>query len=908
MNKLQHSKLMWAFTSIGGVFLIATIGIASAAIISNVAATKHNLSSIADGTGVVPLRGIKATSESQVCVFCHTPHNANQSVSAPLWNRSFSNATYTPYTSTSMDATTTQPTGDSKLCLSCHDGTIAIGTVGVLNAQGPVNIPMSGAGLGGVMPSGAGATTGYTRNIGINLTNDHPISFSYDTVLGGVGGTDGELRSPPVIVNGNTVVGNRTKAAGLKPTFPLQDDQLQCTTCHDPHLVDTVATNSPLKFLRGNRLQKLQPLGGVYVGDNDIMCLACHEKAGEAWAYSAHANELVADETYLDSAAVTREFARGTTVWQASCLNCHDAHSVEGSRRLLREGTNAIGSPKAGGSAAGEQTCYECHNLSASSILDNVSPPNKTPDIKSDFNLVFHMPISLQPEIHNIGGNFDDTTRGGPRCNAGDQCGKDFIESQTLLGKVSAGIDGSLNNRHAECTDCHNPHRASKNRLFNTNPISPDIAGTHKHNITTGDASPHNNLASGSLRGTFGVEPTYLSSEFGSNPISFQVKRGDAGTSVITDVTSTYVTREYQVCLKCHSNYAFDNITPPVLPLASQTGGTQERTNGVINYSDVAMEFQAPLLHQGEPANTPDSGAYSALFGNNNHRSWHPVMEKTGRTSSGLAPARPSADKNLWRAPWNGSNTDGGLAIVADAVGTQTMQCGDCHGSTTLQAEGVVPLGGEDGAAWGPHGSNESFILKGQWYTDAPSNHTVGSNNLCFRCHEENQYANPVASSGIGAIGTLSSGFSGIDSLNQPMPNLHQSHAYFTTQGGTANAPSWPAAANGTYRCTMCHTGTAHGWKNKAFLTNLNDLGPEILALGGETPPGLLAASGVLAAGDSVPKGTSVSVSVSSGGYSNGPYYRGSLLSIVNNGITANGFAAPGNWKKADCGTSGCHL
>jgi Doubled CXXCH motif (Paired_CXXCH_1) len=880
MNKLHYSQLKWGLPLIGGAFLIVSVGIASAAIISNVQATKHNLSAVADGTGVVPLRGIKATNESQVCVFCHTPHNANQSVSAPLWNRSFSNATYTPYTSSSMDATTTQPTGDSKLCLSCHDGTIAIGTVGVLNAQGPVNIPMSGAGLGGVMPSGAGATTGYT-------------------VLGGVGGTDGELRSPPVIVNGNTIVGNRATGAGLKPTFPLQNDQLQCTTCHDPHLVDTVTTNSPLKFLRGNRLQKLQPLGGVYVGDNDIMCLACHEKAGEAWAYSAHANELVADETYLDSAAAVRDFARGTTVWQASCLNCHDTHSVEGSRRLLREGTNAIGSPKAGGSAAGEQTCYECHNLSGSSILDNVSPPNKTPDIKSDFNLVFHMPISLQPEMHNIGGNFDDTSRGGPRCNPGDQCGKDFIESQVMLGKVSAGIDGSLNNRHAECTDCHNPHRASKNRLFNENPISPDVAGTHKHNITTGDTAPHNNLASGSLRGTFGVEPTYLSSEFGSNPVSFQVKRGDVGTSIVTDVTSTYVTREYQVCLKCHSNYAFDNITPPVLPLASQTGGTQERTNGVINYSDVAMEFQAPLHHQGEPANTTDSGADPTLYGNNNHRSWHPVMEKTGRTSAGLAPARPSASTNLWRAPWNGSNADGGIAIVADAVGTQTMQCGDCHGSTTLQAEGVVPLGGEEGASWGPHGSNEDFILKGQWYTDSPNTHTVGSNNLCFRCHEENQYAD----ASVVPLNTLQSGFSDTVSAT-PIPNLHQRHAYLTTQGGSVDAPNWPASVNGTYRCTMCHTGTAHGWKNKAFLTNLNDLGPEVLALGGETPP---AASGVAAttllAGDPVPKGTKANTSVASGGYSNGPYYRGSMLSIE-----ATGFKAPGTWVKTDCGTSGCHL
>jgi hypothetical protein len=881
------------------LLIIGFINSAPAAIISNVQGTKHNLSAAVNGTGVVPLRSVKATSESQVCVFCHTPHGANQSISTPLWNRSLSDASYIPYSSSSMDATATQPTGDSKLCLSCHDGTLAIGTVGVLNGKGNVNISMTGTNIGGVMPIGSGATSGFTRNIGINLSNDHPISFPYDSALGGTTGTDGELRSTPVKVGSTIIVDNRIIGSGQKPTFPLQSDQVQCTTCHDPHVKDTNAANPPLKFLRGNRLQQIQPLGGLFVPENDIMCLACHDKAGEAWSNSAHANELVSDETYLDSAAITREFSRGTTVWQASCLNCHDAHSVEGSRRLVREGTNDLGIPKNGGSSAIEESCYQCHSLSATSILEPISPTNKTPDIKSDFSLTFHMPIALQPEVHNIGGSFDDTTRGGPQCNtAGDQCGKDFIESQELLGKSSAGLGNALPNRHAECTDCHNPHRATKNRLFSDIATTPDPAGTHKHNLTVGDITPHNNLASGSLRGTFGVEPIYASAEFGSNPVSFNVKRGDVGTSSSNLVNSTYVTREYQVCLKCHSNYAFDNTTPPPLSISTNTGGTLEGTNGMKYYSDVAMEFQAPLSHQGNSSSS-DSGA-ATLYSANNHRSWHPVMEQTGRTSDSLV-----RNANLWRAPWNGSNADNGVAIV-DAVGTQTMQCDDCHGSTTNMIDGVVPAGGDVVGVWGPHGSNEDFLLKGKWYTDAPNTHTVGSDNLCSRCHEETQYASPAAS-GVGVTGTLASGFSGVgnDAYGVPITNLHQRHAFYTTQGGIPNpitsvVSSWPSLSNNTYRCTMCHTGTAHGWKNKAFLTNLNDLGPEILALGGESASGVPATT--LLAGDPVPKGTvATGTTVAGGGYSNSSYYRGSMLSITT-------FQAPGNWSKADCATSGCHL
>jgi hypothetical protein len=95
----------------------------------------------------------------------------------------------------------------------------------------------------------------------------------------------------------------------------------------------------------------------------------------------------------------------------------------------------------------------------------------------------------------------------------------------------------------------------------------------------------------------------------------------------------------------------------------------------------------------------------------------------------------------------------------------------------------------------------------------------------------------------------------------------------------------------------MCHTGTAHGWKNKAFLANLNDLGPEILAIGGETAPGNIA----LLAGNTVPKGTTVTPVIPTG-YSNGPYYRGTLLAID----PLVGFPKSGEWTKTSC--KGCHI
>ena len=126
------------------------------------------------------------------------------------------------------------------------------------------------------------------------------------------------------------------------------------------------------------------------------------------------------------------------------------------------------------------------------------------PDIETDFQSLRHMPIDDNPEVHDIG-------TGGE-----DKPGKDFLESRTLLGW------NNVDNRHAECTDCHNPHRVIKNRLFNADPSTPDAAGTHDRSA---GATP-SNLASGVLRGAWGVEPVYDFTAFLAAPTRFNVKRG----------------------------------------------------------------------------------------------------------------------------------------------------------------------------------------------------------------------------------------------------------------------------------------------------------------------------------------------------------------------------------------------
>ncbi len=805
--------------------------------VSDIQNTRHNFS--ATVTPNLPggqSRNVAATTESEICVFCHTPHAAEQNV-GPLWNRKLSGETYVPYDSTSMEATASQPNGTSKLCLSCHDGSLAIGSVNVLNAaftdQNPTtaDIDMNIQGGGTTMPAGEGLTTGYTRSLGTDLSNDHPISFTFNSALAAA---DGDLRDPQLEAHLGT------RSSGVQPTVPLEQGQVQCISCHDPHIRST-DTNEDIKFLRLNRLQKASPSSTIFNETTDIICLACHDKEG--WIGSAHADELVANEQYSTNAAILREFPQGTQVWESACLACHDTHSVQGSRRLLREGTDGpktTSGARQGGDPASEETCYACHSADGGT-LTNQGFGTEVPDIKTDFSLAIHMPIVSfeQPanaEVHDIGS--------GPLAESG----KDFLESPANLGK------GNLLNRHAECTDCHNPHRVIRNRQFNDDPATPDAAGTHDH------SAPHSNIASGVLRGAWGIEPVYLSDEFAVEPFDFQVKRGNPPINGPTDVNQAYVTREYQVCLKCHSNYAFD--TPPELGAAG--GGTPYGTNNVTHYTNQAMEFRAPATHKGGGTSGTSGGA-APTYAANNHRSWHPVMDNTGRTA-----AIRLMDASNFLPPWNDA---GGTH-----VGNQTMYCSDCHGSDTA-AGTVEPNGGENGNPWGPHGSNNNFLLKGKWdnstgYVQQGVSGTT-TDHLCFKCHNWDDYANPDNttpglsgfrdSQGISFVGC---------GYNPPVEtsrtNLHTLHA------AIANRAPASGGFGTTFACTNCHVAVPHGWKNKALLVNLNDVGPEA----------------GLPAGTVIDRYTDPNYG---DGYVNGPYYLNAKLYVTT-------FKQSGNWTEDDCG------
>lgn len=261
-----------------GVFLLPLLGAAPAmaAVLvdepSAVIGSKHDLSPSA------------SSSRLQACIFCHASHLGGRGAPAggqtPLWNRELPVKSYNTYASPTYDASGGKPgAGVSKVCLSCHDGSIALGQT-ISKGMIPVTTPK-----------------GRSKLRAMDLAYDHPVGFRPVD--------DGQLapslfQDPP-------------KTAEPEVTLPAA--QVECTSCHsvhDPEL-DPVAR----KFLvRSNR-------GGT-------LCLACHDPARgqpnhmSGWESSAHAQAT-------NTVPTTGSFGAYGSVDANACANCHRSHNTAGS-------------------------------------------------------------------------------------------------------------------------------------------------------------------------------------------------------------------------------------------------------------------------------------------------------------------------------------------------------------------------------------------------------------------------------------------------------------------------------------------------------------------------------------------------------------------------------------------------
>jgi predicted CXXCH cytochrome family protein len=298
----------------------------------------HNLST--SGTG--PVKG-----QMDACLYCHAPHSGVQAANSALWSQTLSVQTYASYSSTTLHNSPQQPAlgGDSSLCLSCHDGTVAVGQT---------------------QPYGALTMTGNmtpTDVFGAALQGSHPFSLKLPMV------------DAPDLVPSLTTT--HTTADPLKAVNLIKNN-VECTSCHSPHVqaLDTVSQN----FL-------------VRDSSNGQLCLACHEANPRTvsaqnnplaqWSGSIHAqaSNKIANGPVLGSYA---------SVAQNACISCHMPHNSLAGPRLLRGPVPAVTNLD-----ASTQNCMTCHNGGA-----NITPA--IPNVYAEFAKIAH-PYPAGANTHDAG-------------------------------------------------------------------------------------------------------------------------------------------------------------------------------------------------------------------------------------------------------------------------------------------------------------------------------------------------------------------------------------------------------------------------------------------------------------------------------------------------------------------------
>jgi predicted CXXCH cytochrome family protein len=270
-----------------------------------------------------PITGARPDS----CAYCHAPHSG---LNRGLWNQKLTTQNYTTYTSDTEINRGTQPIlgSSSNHCLSCHDGTVAVGATvayGQVTTRGSMSSP---------------------DVLGSNMQPSHPFSLTLP------------LKDNVDLVASLAASGHTADTTGA---VKLIKGNVECTSCHNPHVQakDPVSQNFLVKDSSSGQL-----------------CLACHDPTRQMggqvnpladWSTSAHA---------LSAGKISPQALLGsyTTVAADACISCHTPHNASGTSRLLR-GQN-------------EQDCIACHNganVSPMAPYANVFPEYAAPKVGHPF-------------------------------------------------------------------------------------------------------------------------------------------------------------------------------------------------------------------------------------------------------------------------------------------------------------------------------------------------------------------------------------------------------------------------------------------------------------------------------------------------------------------------------------------
>lgn len=236
------------------VIVAALIGLVLSATAEQVSGSKHDFSGRNAGNR-----------RTGVCTFCHTAHGGYST--QPAWNHTLPGNTYT-WSEGLLGSGTPYPVisptwpGPSRFCLSCHDGSTAIGDVALFNGQ-------SWVGGAAIDPNTHDGDTVQIGTVSGDLTSNHPFAHpfpfagapsTYNGVTTSAGALAQSWQPDP------TALGIRlfNEVGGVvQAGVVIGNSGVECSSCHDFHNGSGVQDKF---FLRGSTDER----------DPNYICNKCH--------------------------------------------------------------------------------------------------------------------------------------------------------------------------------------------------------------------------------------------------------------------------------------------------------------------------------------------------------------------------------------------------------------------------------------------------------------------------------------------------------------------------------------------------------------------------------------------------------------------------------------------------------
>jgi len=450
-------------------------------------------------------------------------------------------------------------------------------------------------------------------------------------------------------LSGNTLVTSQLNDWSVSYAYtPPPAGSSTCYNCHNTHFVDEGTANNSWQVARVSNPQNTKTTSA----DMTSFCLGCHVATSSAYYNSANGSINITATVNQNTLIPYTVSMRAPTAWPfftgwakggftssahgasaataVKCEACHDPHASNNPAltawtRPATASWQVNGTPPAGSrantSATGafeENLCYKCHG-SINAAANGRGLAAGTVDVYTPFQATYKHPVA-----------------------AGSQAAPAHSDQESK--------SDLLNNRHAECADCHDPHTAA-----------------------TGNHTTASSVAGGVLRGTSIAKPTYDANVFAA-PTGWATTRMGA-----TDY-------EAYLCFKCHSSY-----------LSNWSTSAPNAPSGGYRQTDIAAEFN-PANASGHNVmgdsftkawtggsaftwGKPSSLTLSASWGVDSSMTCSDCHTYNGATAAG-----PHGSSNQYILKWGGT-TDWYTASVTSLGGkgqawsdnTATFFCGGCH-------------------------------------------------------------------------------------------------------------------------------------------------------------------------------------------------------------------------------------